>query len=204
MIVTFWPSSRRLAIRPPHESATSSGCGATKTWVMAGRVYRAATGRAVTLAGPGHRAAARADERDEHAGAVGHVGPLVRRGGSPRSGSWRSRGPTGMTSRAPSASWSRSASGRPAPPRRPGCRPTARRRASRGCRRPTRTSTAPPYPSAASRARGRRGEVLVALDGRHAAAERGEDGRLVARARADLEDRGRRVASPAARSCGRP
>ena len=40
-IVTFWPSSRRLAMRPPHESATSSGCGATKTWVMAGRVYRA-------------------------------------------------------------------------------------------------------------------------------------------------------------------
>ena len=23
-------------MRPPHESATSSGCGATKTWVMAG------------------------------------------------------------------------------------------------------------------------------------------------------------------------
>ena len=43
-IVTVWPSSRRLAMRPPHESATSSGCGATKTWVMAGRVYRAATG----------------------------------------------------------------------------------------------------------------------------------------------------------------
>ena len=41
-IVTVWPSSRRLAMRPPHESATSSGCGATKTWVMAGRVYRAA------------------------------------------------------------------------------------------------------------------------------------------------------------------
>src|SRR5512147_531128 len=34
MIVTFWPSSRRLAISPPQESATSSGCGATKTWVM--------------------------------------------------------------------------------------------------------------------------------------------------------------------------
>ena len=43
-IVTVWPSSRRLAIRPPHESATSSGWGATKTWVMAGRVYRARTG----------------------------------------------------------------------------------------------------------------------------------------------------------------
>src|SRR4051795_6670857 len=25
MIVTVWPSSRRLAMRPPHESATSSG-----------------------------------------------------------------------------------------------------------------------------------------------------------------------------------
>src|SRR6476661_6665764 len=44
MIVTFWPSSRRLAMSPPHESATSSGCGATKTWVMAGRVYRAPPG----------------------------------------------------------------------------------------------------------------------------------------------------------------
>src|SRR6478735_2609586 len=41
-IVTVWPSSRRLAMRPPQERATSSGCGATKTWVMAGRVYRAA------------------------------------------------------------------------------------------------------------------------------------------------------------------
>src|SRR5690349_3315951 len=41
MIVTFWPSSRRLAIMPPHESATSSGCGAMKTWVTAPRVYRA-------------------------------------------------------------------------------------------------------------------------------------------------------------------
>ncbi len=44
MIVTFWPSSRRLAMSPPHERATSSGCGATKTWVMAGRVYRAPPG----------------------------------------------------------------------------------------------------------------------------------------------------------------
>src|SRR5450759_3909409 len=36
MIVTFCPSSRRLAMSPPQESATSSGWGATKTWVMAG------------------------------------------------------------------------------------------------------------------------------------------------------------------------
>src|SRR3954468_1639519 len=33
-IVTFWPSSRSPAIRPPQDSATSSGWGATNTWVM--------------------------------------------------------------------------------------------------------------------------------------------------------------------------
>ena len=35
MIDTAWPSSRRLAISPPQERATSSGCGAMKTWVIA-------------------------------------------------------------------------------------------------------------------------------------------------------------------------
>src|SRR3990172_1128968 len=35
MMVTFWPSSRRLAMRPPHESAASSGCGEVKTWAIA-------------------------------------------------------------------------------------------------------------------------------------------------------------------------
>ena len=39
-IVTFWPSSRRLAMRPPHESAMSSGWGATKTWVIGWREYQ--------------------------------------------------------------------------------------------------------------------------------------------------------------------
>ena len=34
MIVTAWPSSRRLATRPPQESAMSSGWAPTKTWVM--------------------------------------------------------------------------------------------------------------------------------------------------------------------------
>ena len=41
-IVTFWPSSRRLAIRPPQERATSSGWGATKMWVMAAEYIEAA------------------------------------------------------------------------------------------------------------------------------------------------------------------
>src|ERR1041384_5109070 len=38
MIVTFWPSSRKLAISPPQESATSSGCGDTNTWATPARI----------------------------------------------------------------------------------------------------------------------------------------------------------------------
>ena len=78
-IVTFCPSSRRLAIRPPQERATSSGWGATKTWVMAGRVYRAhsparrSEERVEALVGE----AARPDERHEDAGAVGRLDPVV-------------------------------------------------------------------------------------------------------------------------------
>src|SRR4051812_9598048 len=70
-IVTFWPSSRSPAISPPQESATSSGCGATKTWVMAGRVYRRplpATLRLEPLL---------ADQRHEHHRAVIGLGPRV-------------------------------------------------------------------------------------------------------------------------------
>src|SRR5436190_5267788 len=72
-IVTVWPSSRRLAISPPHDSATSSGCGATKTCVMPRRVYRAvsANRRSVVLEPAG------TDERHEHACAVGLLEPLV-------------------------------------------------------------------------------------------------------------------------------
>src|SRR3954452_15486365 len=67
-IVTVWPSSRRLAIRPPQESATSSGWGATKTCVMAGRVYRADFGdlgadSLVAVASVLRREAALADQR---------------------------------------------------------------------------------------------------------------------------------------------
>src|SRR5688572_22845214 len=68
MIVTFWPSSRRLAMRPPHERATSSGRGATKTCVMAGRVYPAA---------PSVREPPRPDERHEDTGAVARLDPFV-------------------------------------------------------------------------------------------------------------------------------
>src|SRR5664279_559276 len=64
MIVTFCPSSRRLAISPPQERATSSGWGATKTWVMAGE-YTDRPGP-----DPDLRPAACAAERHEDAGAV--------------------------------------------------------------------------------------------------------------------------------------
>src|SRR6476646_10298793 len=73
MIATFWPSSRRLAISPPQESATSSGCGATNTWVMARRVYRRPPVESVRCARP----AGCADERDEHARPVRAFEPLV-------------------------------------------------------------------------------------------------------------------------------
>ena len=58
-------------MRPPHERATSSGWGATKTWVMAGRVYRArrAAGQLWEPAGT--------DQRDEDARAVRRLAPLV-------------------------------------------------------------------------------------------------------------------------------
>src|SRR5437773_3786492 len=91
MIVTFWPSSRRLAISPPQESATSSGCGATKTWAMAGRVYRRSVGQrpgapALVAEGRSPQSSRRsgvvvetlaADQRDEHARAVRPLDPLV-------------------------------------------------------------------------------------------------------------------------------
>src|SRR6188474_1319562 len=70
-IVTFWPSSRRLAMSPPQESAASSGCGATNTWVMAGRVYQAAPCRRLA------REPLRADQGHEHARSVVPLGPLV-------------------------------------------------------------------------------------------------------------------------------
>src|SRR4051812_38197742 len=58
-MATFWPSSRRLAMRPPHERAASSGCGATMTWVMASEYSRRLLPPALL-----------ADQRDEGAGAV--------------------------------------------------------------------------------------------------------------------------------------
>src|SRR6478752_1289924 len=72
MIDTVWPSSRRLAISPPQERATSSGWGATKTWVMAGRVYRS---NLAPRRSP--RPASLADERHERDRAVVPLGPLV-------------------------------------------------------------------------------------------------------------------------------
>src|SRR5665811_2250563 len=52
MIVTLCPSSRRLAMRPPQESATSSGWGATKTWVMAGEYTDRPAATAEARVGP--------------------------------------------------------------------------------------------------------------------------------------------------------
>src|SRR3954447_3447766 len=73
-------------MRPPQGSATSSGWGATKTWVMAGRVYREpgharreGPGSAGRWLGPIARPrleAAEPDEWHEHAGAIGPPGPL--------------------------------------------------------------------------------------------------------------------------------
>src|SRR5436190_1446208 len=65
-IVTFCPSSRRLAISPPQESATSSGCGATKTCVMAPE-----------SSSRSRREAALADQRHERDGAVVAFDPVV-------------------------------------------------------------------------------------------------------------------------------
>src|SRR5262245_51516495 len=74
MIATFCPSSRRLAISPPQESAASSGCGATKTWVMAGRVYQAARRPRATRSA---RKSLCADQRHEHARPVVPLDPVV-------------------------------------------------------------------------------------------------------------------------------
>ena len=63
-MATDWPSSRRLVIRPPHDSAASSGWGATKTCVTRARIASARRDRptrstGVTLA---------SHERDEYTG----------------------------------------------------------------------------------------------------------------------------------------
>ena len=167
-------------MRPPQERATSSGCGATKTWVMAGRVYRAATGRPSLQAVGQPVAAAGADERHEHAGAVGRsVHSLPCRVTTVRI--WRSRGPTGMTSRPPSASWSRSASGRSGAAAVTMIPSHGAPSGRRGCRRRPGPRPSSPKPSSASRVAADAARSGVALDGRHAAAERGEDRRLVAR-----------------------
>src|SRR5262245_25178783 len=62
-------------MRPPQERATSSGCGATKTWVMAGRVYRAVPAARAPRAS--RREAARADERHEDARPVRRLVPVI-------------------------------------------------------------------------------------------------------------------------------
>src|SRR6187401_3579082 len=84
MIVTFCPSSRRLAMRPPQERATSSGCGATKTWVMAAPSISTGTGPDSEPATPALISPptflgepARADQWDEHDGTVGRLSPVI-------------------------------------------------------------------------------------------------------------------------------
>ena len=200
MIVTFWPSSRRLAISPPQERATSSGWGATNTWVMAGRVYRANPGAStVTEASRPRRRAARTRPAPSF-----RLDPLVAVRGSTTSRSWRSRGPTGSTSRPPAGSQllAQRRRGSAAPPPRRGSRATARPPARRRSRRPTRTSTASAVararraaPGPRPRAPGCRSIVMTA------AADRREHGRLVAGAGPDLEHP---VARPDAEQLGHP
>src|SRR6478752_4502671 len=186
-IVTVWPSSRRLAIRPPHESATSSGCGATKTWVMAGRVYRGRPGVRDAGGPRSPRVAAGADERDEDAGAIGHVGPLV-----PVPGHHGQH----LALTRPDGDDEAGAVGQLVAQ---GGRDDGRGRRDqdpvpRGAIGPAEAAVCGDdldrvaVPESLQPRPGRRGEVRMALDRRHAAAEVGEDRRLVAGARADLED----------------
>src|SRR3990170_1288110 len=60
-MATFWPSSRSEWIRPPQERATSSGWGATKTWVTSEEDSIAASTRGDASA----LEAVAPDERDE-------------------------------------------------------------------------------------------------------------------------------------------
>ena len=146
-----------------------------------------------------------ADERDEDAGARPGARSSRCRGGSTTVRIWRSRGPTGMTSRAPSASWSRSACGTAGAAAVTMIPSHGAPLGSPRLPSPTRISTSSPSPSVGQAiARGRRARSGVALDRRHAAAERREDRRLVAGAGADLEDPVARVASRGARSSARP
>ena len=198
MIVTFWPSSRRLAIRPPHERATSSGWGATKTWVMAGRVYRPGPRLAAVP-----RSAAEAlgtDERHEDAGPFRSLDPLV---AVPRHHGEDLAIARPDRDHEPSAvgelvaervrdRWRGGGHDDPVP------RGTVRRR--RGCRRR-------PGPRRRRRTRGRRAgrravvrQVFVALDRRDAAAERSPGRPPGSRTRCRSPGCGRPAASPAARS----
>src|SRR5512140_878147 len=80
MIETLWPSSRRLAISPPHDSATSSAWGAMKTWVIGSEDRTSGVGRGGAAAryGASGRPAALADERHEHDRSVGPLPPFRR------------------------------------------------------------------------------------------------------------------------------
>ena len=204
MIVTFWPSSRRLAIRPPQERATSSGWGATKTWVMAGRVYRARPARSR------HRSARPANPPAPMSGTKTQAPCGVSVQSLPVADR-RASAPAGRAARPGSRAGRRRRAGRgarpgwPARPPSRGCRRTAPGRLARGCRRrpgprrvpdAVRSSRAARAPGAASS--GWRSMV------RHLAPSAARIGRLVARAGAELEHP---IAGPrrrAARSSARP
>ena len=119
-IVTFWPSSRRLAMSPPHESATSSGWGAMKTWVMAGEYSRAPSGLGgdpgAAIAGACPRRASAACQPPSPTRGTNTHGPSERSVHSlpcrsTTSSSCSRRDPTGITSRRSSPSCSRRAIG---------------------------------------------------------------------------------------------
>ncbi len=144
-IVTFWPSSRRLAISPPQESATSSGWGATKTWVMARRVYRRRLPRS-TCRLAGGPAQARGRGRATR----------VRRVARPVSGTRPPR--AAGRRRRPRGSWS--AAGRRHAPRAAAPAPAAARPGSRAGRRP------PSWPIRASGTRGAAAATRIRGQGR--------------------------------------
>ena len=137
MMVTFWPSSRRLAIRPPQERAASSGCGEMKTWLIAAEDSIGERSPARPADGPG---ACRSSARRPGPGRIGPAGARRRTARARRRitrspsrkttvSSWRSRLPTGHDEAAVVRQLvDRGASARRAP--RP--RPRWRRRARRG------------------------------------------------------------------------
>ena len=130
-IVTFWPSSRRLAIRPPQDRATSSGWGADED--VGHRLARILSGhqlREAMLAHEGHED-----------GRLQRLALKPSAAGRTRVMTWSRRVPIGITRRPSGASCSTSGTGTPATRRRRRWPRTEPRQVRRGCRHRPRTST---------------------------------------------------------------